>query len=271
MAKGERIEDYKEVTASERTKLETADAAWERPPQLLIDEWNVAFCNGTYGRYNEQTGFFEGNDVFDMTTKQAIAVLRFGMFGEKLNLFRINYGTSSKGQHVRTTVPSVESNQYVSNVIYGSDNTFSNWLSNELETVRYLRDSSYTVLNKDLGFIGPKLRAIFDKICPNANNLTFGFKASEYHELLTTLFIYHLAYNFSLRYLKALSYDTMLYLVENSAATSPITVTVHPDVLAKMNGDTSNDAAAALSPEEAEKWQTLIPLGAEKNITFATT
>lgn len=49
------------------------------------------------------------------------------------------------------------------------------------------------------------------------------------------------------------------------------TLTVHPDVYAKITGDTSNEAAAALTPEELAQWQQLLTDAAAKNITFATT
>lgn len=48
-------------------------------------------------------------------------------------------------------------------------------------------------------------------------------------------------------------------------------VTVHPDVYAKLTGDTTNEAAAALSEEEAAQWQQVFYAFAAKNILFATT
>ena len=60
-------------------------------------------------------------------------------------------------------------------------------------------------------------------------------------------------------------------LVSRASNTDAITVTVHPDVYAKLTGDTSNAAAAALSADELAQWQVLIAQAAEKQITFATT
>lgn len=59
-------------------------------------------------------------------------------------------------------------------------------------------------------------------------------------------------------------------LVTNAVNTSPITVTVHPDVYAKLTGDTTNAAAAALSADELAQWQSLVSAAAAKNISFAT-
>ena len=62
----------------------------------------------------------------------------------------------------------------------------------------------------------------------------------------------------------------MQYLVTNAANTSSITVTVHPDVYAKLTGDTTNAAAAALTAEELAQWQQLVTDATSKNINFAT-
>ena len=60
-------------------------------------------------------------------------------------------------------------------------------------------------------------------------------------------------------------------LVSRAANTDAITVTVHADVYAKLTGDTTNAAAAALSADELAQWQALVATAAAKQITFATT
>lgn len=52
--------------------------------------------------------------------------------------------------------------------------------------------------------------------------------------------LYHLSNNFNISSLKNISLSSMQYMVNNSTATSPITVTVHPRVYAKLTGDTTN-------------------------------
>lgn len=52
--------------------------------------------------------------------------------------------------------------------------------------------------------------------------------------------------------------------------TKPITITVHEDVYAKLTGDTTNEAAAALTTEELAQWQEVLSDAANNNITFAT-
>ncbi len=58
--------------------------------------------------------------------------------------------------------------------------------------------------------------------------------------VLTDVSIYHLHNDFSIEFLKSISLSSMQYMVNNSTATSPITVTVHPRVYAKLTRDTTN-------------------------------
>lgn len=88
---------------------------------------------------------------------------------------------------------------------------------------------------------------------------------------LTDVSLYHLHNNFSIEILKSISLSSMQYMVNNSTATSSITVTVHPDVYAKLTGDTTSAAASALTADELAQWQALVTTANSKNISFATT
>lgn len=74
----------------------------------------------------------------------------------------------------------------------------------------------------------------------------------------------------SLAYSPLLSLASLQYLVANAANTSAITVTVHPDVYAKLTGDTTNAAASGLTEEELSQWQQVLTDATAKNISFAT-
>lgn len=77
-------------------------------------------------------------------------------------------------------------------------------------------------------------------------------------------------YSISLAESSKLSLDSVEYMVNNAINTTAITITVHADVYAKLTGDTTNAAAAALTPEELAQWQQVLTDAAEKNISFAT-
>lgn len=64
--------------------------------------------------------------------------------------------------------------------------------------------------------------------------------------------------------------ECLEYLVKNALNDTTITVTVHPDVFAKLTGDTTNVAVSALTEEERKEWTDLLQLALDKNITFAT-
>ena len=67
--------------------------------------------------------------------------------------------------------------------------------------------------------------------------------------------------------------DSFTYMVEHRAThiTNVYTITVHADVYAKLTGDTTNEAAAALTADELSQWQALLTKAAAKHLAFATT
>lgn len=67
-----------------------------------------------------------------------------------------------------------------------------------------------------------------------------------------------------------LNIDTLSLIVRVYTDSTPITITVHPDVYAKLTGDTSNEAAAALTADELAQWRTVMTDALAKNISFAT-
>ena len=67
-----------------------------------------------------------------------------------------------------------------------------------------------------------------------------------------------------------LSLTSIQYMVDNAANTDAITITVHPDVYAKLTGDTTNSAAAALTASELAAWKQVVTDAAAKKISFAT-
>lgn len=66
--------------------------------------------------------------------------------------------------------------------------------------------------------------------------------------------------------------DSFTYMVEHRTTfnTNTYTITVHADVYAKLTGDTTNEAAAALTADELSQWQALLTKAAGKNIAFAS-
>ncbi len=68
-----------------------------------------------------------------------------------------------------------------------------------------------------------------------------------------------------------LKLDSLQYMVEHVDTTATgVVITVHPDVYAKLTGDTTNAACAALTDEERAEWSALCVTAGEKGITIAS-
>lgn len=83
-----------------------------------------------------------------------------------------------------------------------------------------------------------------------------------------------LRYNIRMLGCPKLSLATMQYLVDNAStaitAEKPVVVTVPADVFAKLTGDTTNEAAAALTDDEKTAWAAVLTAATSKYISFAT-
>ena len=79
--------------------------------------------------------------------------------------------------------------------------------------------------------------------------------------------------NIRMRGCPKLSLATMQYLVDNAStaitAEKPVVVTVHADVFAKLTGDMTNEAAAALTDDEKTAWAAVLTAATSKYISFA--
>ena len=150
-----------------------------------------------------------------------------------------------------------------------SADTYTNF---QAQNAKAINVGGYFLVGSFMGWLRnvPKVTKIIGNI-----NLTYwreSLKSSDYliAPALTDVSLYHLHNNFDISSLKSISLSSMQYMVNNSTATSPITVTVHPDVYAKLTGDTTNAAAAALTSDELAQWTALATTANSKNISFAT-
>lgn len=87
---------------------------------------------------------------------------------------------------------------------------------------------------------------------------------------LETIWLHSIQLDTRLNYCKSLKLECFAYMIEHAANTKSITITVHADVYAKLTGDATNEAAGALTEEEAAAWQQVLADAVAKNISFAT-
>lgn len=264
--------DFKEVTAAERSAIEAADAEWTRPPQSFIDLWNNAcidpLTKRAVGQYNESTGYFELNGLTDITYQQAMDIYRFTSNGVTMdNLNVMGYGFAQ----FRTNLPPSSGAYWVQ-----INNLFT--LNSILEVARlpqYYRTEVQLEPNTRSAFEGCyKLREIINVMkAPSHVSDAYTWYGTFRHCFeLETVWIKNLYGNISFAQSPLISSDSISYLVENrtTAHTDVITVTVHADTFAKLTGDTTNPAVAALTPAELAQWQQILTAATAKNISFTT-
>lgn len=236
LTKGETIEDFREVTPKEREALEKADAAWQEPPQLFIDLWNEA-C-GVWGGWNAETGYFELNGLTDITYEQALETMK-AKFPIKDNAYRSML-------RIRTNMPFNRSS------ILSSTDAFN--YSHKIEAAN-LENQVFGART----FYGcSKLKRIV-----NAYGINFETSMNDcyFHCYSLEDIDFKAVYSkdFSLADSPLLNIETFKRLSKSSKLhTNTVTITVHPDVYAK------------LTDEENTEWHQVLLDAAEKNITFIT-
>jgi len=247
LVNGDSVDNYKEVNATEKGKIEAKNAEWERPPQSFIDEWNEAckpkIANGNVwmpavGIFNENSGYFELNGLADITYKEAIKIMDC-------------YIGSTAFRDSRTNLPLPATSAFDTNRL----NNFSGEVIWGLPINRTTFVASQNSAVREYRWL--KINSFISYMFQNHNNLTTIKDVS-----------ISAKGTMPLTNLSKLTYETMDCLIK--ANPSGNVLSVHSDVYAKLTGDTTNAAAAALTAEELAEWQALVPLAAEKNITFVT-
>ena len=227
--------------------------------QYFIGLWNTEA--GKYGCYNEATGFFELNGITDIPYAEAMEIYRYSGLvtlsrSPRLNSSRMIVGNAPCRTllPLRMLTPTVyisELYQHCQAEILRITHTTSFWASDMYSTFAYCT----------------KLRRIEDVIYYDSE-----FSTTFYHcYALEYLRLAKIKYSVNLSDCSKLSRDSVAYIVANADNTKVITITVHPDVYAKLTGDTTNAAAAALSADELAQWQEVLGQAVAKNISFATT
>lgn len=273
-SKQDALTTSEDLSISASNELSLTDKAKK---QLFIDMWNEA-CSyngeaGYFGQYNEATGFFELNELTDITYAEALKIYRLSYKQPISAAAQIFGGWPSFHGNIncRTYLPIVGARGYT-----GPDLTRAYFRNDILETVAFMGGYDRgpgNFANLDRTFDGcTRLRKIIGGIGGSkfTANTFYGCEALEYvdlHHKLSNLTV-------DLQWSPKLTYDTFDTLVKKSSLSTndpgTFTMTVHPDVYAKLTGDTTNEAAGALTAEELAQWQQLVTDAAAKNISFAT-
>ncbi len=258
-----------QMDAGELVEVPTQDALTEVTQKaklaLFVDMWNQAW--GQYGKYDPENAPdaqhpFMGNEIW-MTYEEAVDVILVSdvkTLSQTTAAFK--YLRASDTPSPRTLLPV---RIYSANIQW----LFGNQSRLEVVSISHYtsHDAAALVANYNYCFEGClSLNKIIGALdlqgAPTGNFCTRDIPLEEFY----------VKTNKSLQFghFPKISLASLQYMVENAANTSAITITVHPDVYAKLTGDTTNEAAAALSAEELAQWQGVVTAATGKSITFAT-
>lgn len=236
----ESIDDFKEVTASEKTAIEAADAKWEEPSEEFIAQVEAAGAV-----YNRKTGYFELNGLDDLTTAQMRDIMILdNLTAKTVEHSSFKYLTAPGAAKVRTLFPF---RVYIANF---------EWILGYQEKIEkivvshYLDYAQAAELTKyDYCFENCKslkeVEGIMDvRRCREGEWTTTNLPLESIKLIIST--------NMRFNKFPELSLTSISYMVANAANTSPITITLHPQAYARVTDE-------------------LFALAAEKNITIAST
>ena len=205
-------------------------------PQYIIDHWislssqEKSYYGTVYFRFNEETGYFECNDLVDITLNDAINIMQYGQtetFNKSPNEYKKVRVVFCANLGVRYTITGyLGTGQYTERVYCQGVLPASRCFAAILD--------GYDLVNC------PRLRdVLYINLINNSKTYTFkGFNS------LTTFLGIKMKGNFSFKDSPLLSNESILFLINNEVATSAITITLHPDAYARAMANA--DILAAL-------------------------
>lgn len=235
--KGLSANDYTDEDKAKLTALPTSTQLTEKIDEaklaLFIDQWNAA-C-GPFGKYNPANAPDAQHPFYLhhiwLTYKEAMDVMTAGSRQTStVDQAYIN-------QAIRTHLPRIGAGQ-----VAPATETFRSCVY--LETV----EMSNLILRSAVFFDCKKLRSI-NKTEPAIYNLN-GYPSDNFQNCVSLVEIRGVLrgnYDISFSDSPLLSLASFQYMVDKACNTAPITVTVHPDVYAKLTDEQAD--ATALLPE----------------------
>lgn len=223
---------------------------------LNTQQGNRALYVAAGAVYNEKTGFYELNELTDITEEEMRTIYLQTHVMDKLQSFRGVFA----GTKFRTNLGFNRSLMQTNSRQFQFYDSFRENRSLEVLRISYGDiDVSRSVVVEHLGYAFyscVKLRKIIGIIkLDKSSGVTSAFD----HCLeLQDVKLYGLLTNISFAYSPLISIESLQYLITNAANTLPITVTVHADVYTKIQDEGQVD------------WHALIETAAAKQITFAT-
>ena len=229
--------------------------------KLFVDMWNAKGGPDKVSDFNEESKLFKLYDIDDIDYEEALFIDMLSgtpyvaRNQEYAKYFTVNNTLNSI--KVRALFPIGLSKADCSNM-FGYHKTI------EVLAFTGPHNNANVINGANMFSACSKLRRIIGRLEIVSDTRAFGGCTA-----LEEVSLYHLMENVSFADSPLLSLASLQYLVANAANTTAITVTVHADVYAKLTGDTTNAAVAALTGEELAAWQQVLADANAKNISFA--
>lgn len=245
--------------------LSLTDMAKKR---LFIDLWNQAA--GDYGRYNEETGYFELFEIYDIGWDEALLIYRIS---GQWDLYSFSYNVDGYvpgyGRDIRVLLPFVVGNN--GEASFSADTRLHNETLQYLAFCRKPNPWYYLYFSVNIhGFRFPQLKKIYDTkvIIQNvAANSPFVFNMPN---LVYAKFNFANS-NYATIYFRAnLDYECTNYLfteIPTQNANGQCVFKLAANMYNRLNGTATDYASSGGTKEE---WMALADLAAGKNITLAT-
>lgn len=211
---------------------------------MFIDLWNSAA--GNYGTFNEDTGFFELNGITDITYQEAIVTYNRTAFAainisNISSVFAINNADIEK---YRTTLPVRKGIAGV-----GGVNLLSLAYDNVVIKSIRLFNSNDIIYASSINYMLNNANSLeFISSVIYLNNINSAINSFEKAYMLKDIRLNRLKINLSFISCSLLSESSILYMINNEAATSNITITLHPDAYARAMANADIVAALEAHP-----------------------
>ncbi len=194
--------------------------------------------------WNSQTGFFELNGLTDLTADDMRKILDYGVVDFSLPFAGSSFRWESQRQYIRTNIP-VTPPDVLRNLSAGRGLFYGKTM---MEVCRLDREYPPT---ETWVFSPQSLSAMFNK-CTKLHTVLGDIRLDKATDLASGFWSCRALKNINIRDIKngvsikdspLLSVDSVQFMVNYANNDKPITITVHPDVFAKLTSDDADIAA----------------------------
>lgn len=270
---GDSIDNYREVTAAERAAIEAEDKDWPNPSQEFNDLFKNVFTAHSLSKRVE-FGKYDFDNAPDKSKPYRVYDDEWLSYEDAVQCVANASTAKGIGEHYSgaAQVPCakilppfvlITGNGSLSMLSFARANSFIEVVY-FTQAVTYFGVSKFSNINSAFAYCS-NLRKILGLPLAEGCVATSAFQSCGKLEEIRISFVTNLSFAQSPK----LSLASMQYGVKNGSSKG-YTITVHPDVYAKLTGDTTNEAAAALTEEELAQWQEVMAAAEAKNILFAT-